>query len=95
MSFSSLFQERDEEIEALSAALEKKPASVSVSMPQVDCEGPRRSQRLHSLQSQTELSKLHAELDQCRAELLTKTQGQLNYHTTLFMFHGLDTVVVG
>ncbi|XP_074528864.1 kinesin-like protein KIF20A [Halichoeres trimaculatus] len=69
--YSEELKERDQEIEALSAALEKKQASVSMSMSQIDPEGPRRSQRLNS---QTELSRLNSELDQCRAELLAKTQ---------------------
>ncbi|XP_045895747.1 kinesin-like protein KIF20A isoform X2 [Micropterus dolomieu] len=71
--YSQELKERDEEIEALSAALEKNKAaeSVPVSGPQGDSEGPRRSQRLTT---QTELGRLHAELNQCRAELLTKTQ---------------------
>ncbi|KAF7666329.1 hypothetical protein LDENG_00109880 [Lucifuga dentata] len=70
--YSEQLEERDEEIEALTAALEKKKQSGSVtSVPQGDSEAPRRSQRLAG---HTEVSRLHAELDQCRAELLTKTQ---------------------
>ncbi|XP_027887875.1 kinesin-like protein KIF20A isoform X2 [Xiphophorus couchianus] len=66
-------KERDEEIEALAAALDKKQKEDGVSMttPPVESEGPRRSLRLSS---QTELNRLRVELDQCRAELLTKTQ---------------------
>lgn len=58
----------------MSAALEKNKVAepVRVSVPQGDFEGPRRSQRLTT---QTEFGRLHVELDQCRAELLTKTQG--------------------
>ncbi|XP_034034975.1 kinesin-like protein KIF20A [Thalassophryne amazonica] len=67
--YSQELKERDEEIEALTAALEKKNKK-SESVPQEDCEGPRRSQRL----TQTEKSRLQAELNQCRAELLTKTE---------------------
>ncbi|XP_044077518.1 kinesin-like protein KIF20A [Siniperca chuatsi] len=71
--YSQELKERDQEIEALSAALEKKKEaeSVPISVPQGDSEGPRRSQRLTT---QSELGRLHAELNQCRAELLTKTQ---------------------
>ncbi|XP_014325692.1 kinesin-like protein KIF20A isoform X1 [Xiphophorus maculatus] len=66
-------KERDEEIEALAAALDKKQKEDGVSMttPPVESEGPRRSLRLSF---QTELNRLRVELDQCRAELLTKTQ---------------------
>lgn len=58
----------------MAAALDKKQKEDGVSMttPPVESEGPRRS---HRLSSQTELNRLRAELDQCRAELLTKTQG--------------------
>ncbi|KAM4726963.1 kinesin-like protein KIF20A [Anableps anableps] len=71
--YSQELKERDQEIEALAAALEKKGKEdgVSVTAPVVASEGLRRSLRLSS---QTELNRLHAELDQCRAELLTKTQ---------------------
>ncbi|XP_074467799.1 kinesin-like protein KIF20A isoform X1 [Sebastes fasciatus] len=71
--YSQMLTERDQEIEALSAALEKNKVAepVRVSVPQGDFEGPRRSQRLTT---QTEFGRLHVELDQCRAELLTKTQ---------------------
>ncbi|XP_070774201.1 kinesin-like protein KIF20A [Enoplosus armatus] len=71
--YSQELKERDQEIEALSTALEKKrePESVPTSVPQGDSGEPRRSQRLTT---QTELGRLHAELGQCRAELLTKTQ---------------------
>lgn len=59
----------------MSAALEKQKAaeSVRVSDSHGDTEGPRRSQRL---MTQTEQGTLRAELDQCRAELLAKTQGK-------------------
>ncbi|XP_007557438.1 kinesin-like protein KIF20A [Poecilia formosa] len=71
--YSQELKERDQEIEALAAALDKKQKEDGVSMtaPPVEPEGPRRS---HRLSSQTELNRLRAELDQCRAELLTKTQ---------------------
>lgn len=72
--YSQELKERDQEIEVLSAALEKRKEeteSVSVSVPQRESEAPRRSQRLTT---QKEAVKLQAELDQCRAELLTKTQ---------------------
>lgn len=75
-------QERDQEIEGLYAALEKKTEATSApaSVPHVDTEGPRRSQRLIT---QTEQGRLQAELDQCRTELLTKTVGKLT-ETLLF-----------
>nr|XP_020454613.1 kinesin-like protein KIF20A [Monopterus albus]XP_020454614.1 kinesin-like protein KIF20A [Monopterus albus] len=70
--YSQELKERDQEIEALSAALEKKEAeSITLSAPQAECEGPRRSQRLST---QTKHGRVNTELDQCRAELLTKTQ---------------------
>uniref|UniRef100_A0A8C2ZP69 Kinesin-like protein n=1 Tax=Cyclopterus lumpus TaxID=8103 RepID=A0A8C2ZP69_CYCLU len=65
--YSQELTERDQEIDALSAALDK----IKVAEPHGDSEGPRRSRRLTS---QTECSRLHVELDQCRAELLAKTQ---------------------
>ncbi|XP_029304629.1 kinesin-like protein KIF20A [Cottoperca gobio] len=70
--YSQELKERDQEIEALSAALEKNEAreSVPVSLPHGDSEGPRRSQR----NTKPESGRLQVELDQCRAELLTKTQ---------------------
>uniref|UniRef100_A0A671TRL5 Kinesin-like protein n=1 Tax=Sparus aurata TaxID=8175 RepID=A0A671TRL5_SPAAU len=66
------FQERDQEIEALSAALDtrRETDSVPVPVPQGDSEGPRRSRRITS---NSEANRLRSELDQCRAELLTKT----------------------
>ncbi|XP_042355037.1 kinesin-like protein KIF20A [Plectropomus leopardus] len=71
--YSQELKERDQEIEALSAALEKNRAAepVSMSAPHGDSEGPRRSQRLTS---QTETGRLQSELNQCRVELLTKNQ---------------------
>ncbi|XP_032388790.1 kinesin-like protein KIF20A isoform X2 [Etheostoma spectabile] len=67
--YSQELKERDQEIEALSAALEKSKAGDSALHG--DLEGPRRSQRLAI---QAEFGSLQVELDQCRAELLTKTQ---------------------
>ena len=67
-------QERDQAIEALSEALEKHRESASVSIVVPEEEGPRRSRRLTT---QTEPGKLQADLNQCRAELFTKTQGRL------------------
>ncbi|XP_072230882.1 kinesin-like protein KIF20A isoform X1 [Leuresthes tenuis] len=80
--YTQELKERDQEIEALSAALEEKKEgkAESTAAPQEESEGPRRSQRLTS---QTELNRLRAELDQCRAELhikageLTKLKMQL------------------
>ncbi|XP_022046255.2 kinesin-like protein KIF20A [Acanthochromis polyacanthus] len=72
--YSQELKERDQEIEALSAALEEKKRegeTVPVTAPPRDCEEPRRSKRLTT---QNELSRLRVDLDQCRAELLTKTQ---------------------
>ncbi|XP_037835144.1 kinesin-like protein KIF20A isoform X2 [Kryptolebias marmoratus] len=71
--YSQELKERDEVIEALSASLEKKQNKgerVPLPAPLGDSEGPRRSQRL----SQIGVNRLCSELDQCRAELLTKTQ---------------------
>ncbi|CAL9685590.1 unnamed protein product [Knipowitschia caucasica] len=68
--YSQELKERDQEIEALSAALEKqKPQSTNIT--NLFSEEPRRSQRLTV---SSEVSRLRCELDQCRAELLTKTQ---------------------
>ncbi|XP_008274463.1 kinesin-like protein KIF20A isoform X2 [Stegastes partitus] len=72
--YSQELKERDQEIEALSAALEKNKRqgdTVHVTASAEDSEGPRRSQRLTS---QSELGRLRSDLDQCRSELLTKTQ---------------------
>ncbi|XP_037324090.2 kinesin-like protein KIF20A isoform X1 [Pungitius pungitius] len=68
--YSEELMERDQEIKALSEALDKSKAA-EPSVPHGDAEGPRRSQRLTS---QTECGRLHAELDQCRAQLLAKSQ---------------------
>lgn len=70
-------QERDQEIEALAAALEEKKKvneAAPMTAPLGDSDGPRRSQRLTT---QNELGRLRAELDQCRAELFTKTHGRV------------------
>ncbi|XP_061890861.1 kinesin-like protein KIF20A [Entelurus aequoreus] len=68
-------QERDQEIEELSAALKKQTdneeGSSSSAPQQQEPEGPRRSKRRTT---KTEPSQLREELDQCRAELLSKTQ---------------------
>nr|XP_004564048.2 kinesin-like protein KIF20A [Maylandia zebra] len=72
--YTQELKERDQEIEALSAALEeKKKANEAAPMtaPPGDSEGPRRSQRVSA---QNELGRLRTELDQCRTELCTKTQ---------------------
>ncbi|KAM8741139.1 kinesin-like protein KIF20A isoform 1-T2 [Acanthopagrus schlegelii] len=70
--YSQELKERDQEIEALSAALDKQREtdSVPVSVPQADSEGPRRSRRITS---NSEANRLRSELDQCRAELFTKS----------------------
>ncbi|KAL0993959.1 hypothetical protein UPYG_G00116100 [Umbra pygmaea] len=83
--YSQEIEERDEQIESLSAALEKndrgplaEPAPLPL-FPPLELGGrsegptPRRSQRLASV-STGDLSRLRAELDQCRAELLDKTR---------------------
>nr|XP_061801831.1 kinesin-like protein KIF20A [Nerophis lumbriciformis] len=64
-------KERDEEIEELAGALKKKMAAEACtsSAPQEDQEGLRRSHRLSTQKEHT----LHAELEQCRAQLLSKT----------------------
>ncbi|KAJ0061960.1 hypothetical protein NL108_014708, partial [Boleophthalmus pectinirostris] len=69
--YSQELKERDQEIEALSAALEKQKHQSSA-VSDSFTEAPRRSQRLTV---NSEMSRLRCELDQCRAELLTKTEG--------------------
>uniref|UniRef100_A0A8D0AA11 Kinesin-like protein n=1 Tax=Sander lucioperca TaxID=283035 RepID=A0A8D0AA11_SANLU len=59
--YSQELKERDQEIEALSAALEKNKAGDSVLHG--DSDGPRRSQRLAT---QAEFGSLQVELNQCR-----------------------------
>ncbi|XP_056140989.1 kinesin-like protein KIF20A [Lampris incognitus] len=73
MYYSQELEERDQEIEALTAALEEKNQAdpIPQPVPQSNPEELRRSQRL-ALNS--ELNKMSIELDQCRAELHTKTQ---------------------
>ncbi|AWP00121.1 putative kinesin-like protein KIF20A [Scophthalmus maximus] len=70
--YSEELKERDQDIEALSAALEKYKETESVPTPAPQEDGPRRSVRLST--QQTEVCRLRADLDQCRAELFTKTQ---------------------
>uniref|UniRef100_A0A3B3ZU69 Kinesin-like protein n=1 Tax=Periophthalmus magnuspinnatus TaxID=409849 RepID=A0A3B3ZU69_9GOBI len=77
--YSQELKERDQEIEALSAALEKQKTQSST-MPDTFSEVPRRSQRL-TVNSQ--LSSLRYELDQCRVELLTKTEELAKLKTQL------------
>nr|XP_061842977.1 kinesin-like protein KIF20A [Nerophis lumbriciformis]XP_061842979.1 kinesin-like protein KIF20A [Nerophis lumbriciformis]XP_061842980.1 kinesin-like protein KIF20A [Nerophis lumbriciformis] len=68
-------QERDQEIEELSAASKKQTdneeGSSSSAPQQQEPEGPRRSKRRTT---KTDPSQLREELDKCRAELLSKTQ---------------------
>uniref|UniRef100_A0A3P9LVV5 Kinesin-like protein n=1 Tax=Oryzias latipes TaxID=8090 RepID=A0A3P9LVV5_ORYLA len=72
--YSRELEERDQEIEALKAALkeQKKAAEGPASMlePLGDSDCPRRSQRLSS----NDVCRLRAELEQCRIELFAKTQ---------------------
>ncbi|XP_076024300.1 kinesin-like protein KIF20A isoform X2 [Genypterus blacodes] len=69
--YSHELEERDQEIEALTAALEgRRESSVKAAVPQAESDAPRRSQRLAV---QVDISR-HAELHQCRAELLAKTE---------------------
>lgn len=56
----------------MAAALEKRKQDESVETSILHAEGPRRSQRLLT---QSEQGRLHLELEQCRAELLAKTEG--------------------
>lgn len=72
-------KERDQEIETLSAALDKYK-SQSSTMPNPVCDPPRRSERLTV---NSEMSRLRSELDQCRAELLSKTQELTKVRTQL------------
>ncbi|MEQ2197760.1 hypothetical protein XENOCAPTIV_002860, partial [Xenoophorus captivus] len=80
--YNQELKERDQEIEALAAALEekRKEDGQPATAPLVESEGPRRS---HRISSQTELNRLRAELDQSRAELLTKTQELVNLRMKL------------
>lgn len=90
-----MFQERDEQIRELSAALrEKEEESEAPIFPAlVDCDGPRRSRRIassHKCSSQhdhselentkAELAKVKVELEQCRAELDLK-RTELSFKT--------------
>lgn len=79
MFYSEELKERDQEIEALSTALEKQK-SRSSTMPDAVCDPPRRSERLTV---NSEVSRLRSELDQCRAELLSKTQELAKVRTQL------------
>lgn len=63
-------KERDQEIETLSIALEKQKSLISAT-PNAVCEPPRRSTRLTV---NSEVNRLRSELEQCQAELLSKTQ---------------------
>lgn len=78
----SFCQERDQEIEALSAALEKQKVD-STSVSHELCEGLRRSKRLTGQSDvnklRSELDQCRSELDQCRAELFTKTEGTMEH----------------
>lgn len=79
-----LFQERDDQILELSAAMkEKQGGSAAQIFPSLlECDGPRRSRRIassqkHSVQHEhavsdytiAELAQIKAELEQCKAEL--------------------------
>ncbi|KAK5858434.1 hypothetical protein PBY51_002572 [Eleginops maclovinus] len=84
--YSEEMQERDQEIEALSTALEKSKAGEAhpPPLPHLDSIGggdglPRRSLRIR----ETETGRLQVELDQCRAELLAKTQELTKLKTQL------------
>ncbi|XP_029029485.1 kinesin-like protein KIF20A [Betta splendens] len=73
--YSQELMERDQEIEALSAALEaarSAPASTS----EAETENLRRSKRLTA--QKEHVRTLNAELDQCREEVLVKTQELTN-----------------
>lgn len=80
--YSQELEERDEQIEALTAALQRKEkqdpqaAAPAPLFPPLategDAGGPRRSQRLAS--NPGELVRVNAELDQCQMELQVKTQ---------------------
>uniref|UniRef100_A0A8C5C9V0 Kinesin-like protein n=1 Tax=Gadus morhua TaxID=8049 RepID=A0A8C5C9V0_GADMO len=84
--YSQELDERDQEIAALTAALERKEDAPP--LPRTPVAGPRRSARQaaggaaqqdHSRaeldHSRAELDQCRAELDQCRAELASRTQG--------------------
>ncbi|KAM9728413.1 kinesin-like protein KIF20A [Menidia menidia] len=80
--YTQELKERDQEIEALAALLEgkNKDEAPSTTAPAGASEGPRRSQRLSA---QPEPSRLHAELDQCRADLYSKTKELTQLKTQL------------
>ncbi|XP_049597849.1 kinesin-like protein KIF20A isoform X1 [Syngnathus scovelli] len=71
--YSKELKERDEQIEELSAALDRKMSSEAdpSSSPQTESERPRRSERISS---KRESSRLQEELQMCRALLHTKTE---------------------
>ncbi|XP_051902655.1 kinesin-like protein KIF20A [Hippocampus zosterae] len=69
--YSQELKERDQEIEELAVALERKMTSEAGPPPKQELEGPRRSQRLST---QREDARLREELELCRAELRSKTQ---------------------
>lgn len=64
----------------MSAALEQRKEGEQAPVSVPDADMPRRSQRLIA---QTDHGRLQAELDQCRAELFTKTHGKLKLKTLL------------
>uniref|UniRef100_A0A8C5G626 Kinesin-like protein n=1 Tax=Gouania willdenowi TaxID=441366 RepID=A0A8C5G626_GOUWI len=93
--YSQELKERDEEIEALSAILEKQTKSevVPFTAPQPeDSAGLRRSQRLST---QSQHGRLRADLDECRKELFTKTQAELTKLKTQLEFPGSSGTLTG
>ncbi|XP_023685137.1 kinesin-like protein KIF20A isoform X2 [Paramormyrops kingsleyae] len=88
--YTEEIEDRDEQIEVLTAALRQSQAAASGEREQpVWQDGPRRSQRLAASSSTSssssavgELSKVRAELDLCQAQLLEKSQ-ELRRHQAL------------
>ena len=66
----------------MSAALDKRKEAEPAPMlvPQEDSEGPRRSMRI---MSQIDVGKLQTELNQCRTELLAKSQGKSQHDVNI------------
>ncbi|XP_048885153.1 kinesin-like protein KIF20A isoform X2 [Brienomyrus brachyistius] len=89
--YTEEIEDREEQIEALTAALQQSQAAASGEREQPSCQdGPRRSQRLAASSSTSfssssagsELSKVRAELDLCQVQLLEKSQ-ELRRHQAL------------
>uniref|UniRef100_A0A8C9T4U8 Kinesin family member 20A n=1 Tax=Scleropages formosus TaxID=113540 RepID=A0A8C9T4U8_SCLFO len=86
--YTEEIEERDEQIEFLTAALQKsrEAADAELGADLSSQSGLRRSRRLASASLMTgELSRVRAELEQCRAELLAKTKELRQYQDLLIL----------